>query len=88
MTRTAGWVEPAKPHERAIGYRHVPSINRMSVGLRRYASQPQPTCNHRVDDASPSTNVPHATGHNPYPRWKTLRGFPPYGRATGPRYQP
>ena len=36
----------------------------------------------------PSTNVLWAAGHNPYPRWKTLRGFPPYGRATGPRYQP
>ncbi|AZZ44892.1 hypothetical protein C1896_08225 [Pseudomonadaceae bacterium SI-3] len=35
----------------------------------------------------PSANVPHATGHNQNPRWKTLRGFPPYGRATGPRYQ-
>lgn len=35
-----------------------------------------------------STNVPYATGHNPNPRRKTLRGFPPYGRATGPRYQP
>ncbi len=36
----------------------------------------------------PSTNVLWAAGHNPYPRWKTLRGFPPYGRVTEPRYQP
>jgi len=36
----------------------------------------------------PSTNGLWAAGHNPNPRWKTLRGFPPYGRATGPRYQP
>jgi len=36
----------------------------------------------------PSTNVLRAIGRNPSPRCKTLRGFPPYGRATGPRYQP
>ncbi|WP_272873349.1 MULTISPECIES: type II secretion system protein [Stutzerimonas stutzeri subgroup] len=55
MTRTVGWVEPAKPNERTIGRprRLVLAIASMLVGLRRYASQPQPTSNRRVDDASP-----------------------------------
>jgi hypothetical protein len=85
--RTVGWVEPAKPNEQSIGT--LRSLLRCALDVAATClNHSLPVFNVGWMTLHPSTNVPHATGHNPNPRWKTLRGFPPYGPATGPRYQP
>ncbi len=89
MTRsqTVSWVEPAKPNERSIG--RFRSLLRCALDFDTiFLIHSLPGFNVGRMMLHPSTNVPHATSHNPTPWWKTLRGFPPYGRATGPRYQP
>jgi len=89
MTRfqTVSWVEPAKPNEQSIG--RFRSLLRCALDFDTiFLIHSLTGFNVGWMTLYPSTNVLHATSHNPAPWWKTLRGFPPYGRATGPRYQP
>ncbi len=90
-TQTVGWVEPAKPNERSIGHRA--GTLRLS---RRCTLDFDATCsNHSLPGTNvgwmtvhPSTNVRQPQILIPNQRWKTLRGFPPYGFPTVRRSLP
>jgi len=84
--RTVDWVEPAKPNEQSIGT--LRSLLRCALNVAAICPHSLAGFNVGCMTLHPSTNVLWAAAHNPKPRWKALRGFPPYGRATGPRYQP
>ncbi len=84
--RTVDWAEPAKPNEQSIGT--LRSLLRCALNVAAICLHSLAGLNVGWMTLHPSTSVPYATGHNLNPRWKTLRGFPPYGRVTGPRYQP
>jgi len=73
--------------EDALGAKRPSPQSKLGVAAVRRNDSP-PRANVGWMALHSSTNVPPATGHNSNSRWKTLRGFPPYGRATGPRYQP
>ncbi len=83
--RILGWAASANPKERDNGHR---------TGTSTMGSDATPL-NRNVPCASvgwmtlhPSTNVLHTRSYDQNQRWKTLRGFTPYGRVKGPRCLP
>jgi hypothetical protein len=89
MTRfqTVSWVEPAKSNEQSIG--RFRSLLRCALDFDTiFLLHSLPGFNVRWMTLHPSTNVLHATSHNPTPWCKTLRGFPPYGCGIALRYHP
>ena len=90
-TQTVGWVEPAKSNERSIG-RHAGKLlppRRCTLNFDATRSNHSlPSINVGWMTLHPSTNARQPLILNPNQRWKTLRGFPPYGFPTVRRSLP
>ena len=87
MTRLLilGWAASANPKERDNGHRTGTStMGSDATPLNRNL----PCANVGWMTLHPSTYVLQPRLHCQNQRWKTLRGFTPYGRATGPRCLP